>query len=60
MSFLEDTYGYSLIIVIMLVAYVTFQAVIEHKKIHIIHETGFGIIIGLIMGIFFNFFAQNI
>ncbi|KAL4484481.1 hypothetical protein ABPG74_019658 [Tetrahymena malaccensis] len=60
MSFLDDNYGYSLVVVGLLICYVSFQAVIEHKKIHLIHETGFGMLIGLLIGVFFKYFSNKI
>ncbi|KRX03049.1 hypothetical protein PPERSA_08124 [Pseudocohnilembus persalinus] len=42
---------YVMVTVTIIILYMIFQAVIENKKIHIIHETGLGIILGIIFGI---------
>lgn len=38
---------------IVLICYITFGAWAEHKKITFIHETGFGIILGMLVGLGF-------
>jgi len=40
--------------------YVAFQSFIEHKKIHLLHETGFGIIIGFLLGFIMYEFDEDV
>ncbi|KAL4472288.1 hypothetical protein ABPG72_011649 [Tetrahymena utriculariae] len=50
MSFFDDFYGITLSLLCLLIFYICFQALIEHKKIHLVHETGFGILVWFLLG----------
>ncbi|KAL4472289.1 hypothetical protein ABPG72_011650 [Tetrahymena utriculariae] len=60
MNLFEDYYTLSLTLMGLLFTYICFQSIIEHKKIHILHETGFGIIVGFVLGLIMKAFGHSI
>ncbi|KAL4429123.1 hypothetical protein ABPG74_015151 [Tetrahymena malaccensis] len=60
MNLFEDYYTLSLTLMGLLLTYICFQSFIEHKKIHILHETGFGIIVGFVLGLIMKAFGHSI